>query len=459
MSYMLRSRLVIKISCVYVLLAFFFMCSVNESLASLHGQLIERDGKWQFSNIDNKGYGEVDLYNTSKIPYRYDTAKHECGYIFYRNSPGKPCRSGEFRHVSVKFLSTLAIWIGSAGIGMILGAVDAETYFDQEEYLDAVNEAMKVSNIADILSEYSSYSQAAINDADNYNKAMNISASEIRSRVMNKNNKWLKGNEHVIKEDDEVIPEFTFNKTYLKQFDIEPQYALDKIKKLSKEMEAEHESDMKMKQDVLSKYETDLLNAIAKSEEKARIRIETVKLEEEQKEKALALKKQEEEAQQLKEQADIIAELKHKDIYVGKSLWLKHPKFGLPGLTKVKITGIILEKKDEGSKYYTYTSKNIILKVNCEDYDVSELTYGNYINEIPEDFHTNNVGAKWGKRVLTTIANGKVFIGMTKPQVIASWGQPSDINRTAGSWGVHEQWVYGSNYLYFENGILKSWQD
>ena len=42
---------------------------------------------------------------------------------------------------------------------------------------------------------------------------------------------------------------------------------------------------------------------------------------------------------------------------------------------------------------------------------------------------------------------------------LESWGQPDDINRSVGSWGVHEQWVYGDEYLYFENGKLTSWQD
>ena len=63
------------------------------------------------------------------------------------------------------------------------------------------------------------------------------------------------------------------------------------------------------------------------------------------------------------------------------------------------------------------------------------------------------------------ILEGNVTLGMTQEQVIASWGKPHDINRSAGEWGVHEQWVYGRNakgnitYLYFENGRLTSWQD
>jgi hypothetical protein len=58
-----------------------------------------------------------------------------------------------------------------------------------------------------------------------------------------------------------------------------------------------------------------------------------------------------------------------------------------------------------------------------------------------------------------TIKEGKVQLGMTKEQVIFSWGKPERINRSVGSWGVHEQWVYGSSYLYFQNDILTSWQD
>ena len=52
-----------------------------------------------------------------------------------------------------------------------------------------------------------------------------------------------------------------------------------------------------------------------------------------------------------------------------------------------------------------------------------------------------------------------VALGMNREQVKASRGNPRDINRTVGSWGVHEQWVYASSYLYFENGVLASFQD
>ena len=67
------------------------------------------------------------------------------------------------------------------------------------------------------------------------------------------------------------------------------------------------------------------------------------------------------------------------------------------------------------------------------------------------------------------ISNKKIRIGMTTEQVLLSWGKPCPsredgdcINRTVGAWGVHEQWIYNypnGPYLYFENGVLASWQD
>ena len=65
----------------------------------------------------------------------------------------------------------------------------------------------------------------------------------------------------------------------------------------------------------------------------------------------------------------------------------------------------------------------------------------------------------------TVINEHKIRLGMTTEMVQASWGHPRHINRSVGSWGVHEQWVYGgyegfsSQYLYFDDGILTSWSD
>ncbi len=65
------------------------------------------------------------------------------------------------------------------------------------------------------------------------------------------------------------------------------------------------------------------------------------------------------------------------------------------------------------------------------------------------------------------ISAENILLGMTKEQARAKFGHPNDINRSVGHWGVHEQWVYKNMmaepgdvcYLYFENGILTSWQN
>lgn len=48
---------------------------------------------------------------------------------------------------------------------------------------------------------------------------------------------------------------------------------------------------------------------------------------------------------------------------------------------------------------------------------------------------------------------------MTKEMCKEAWGEPYDINRSSGSWGTHEQWVYGSSYLYFEGNKLTAIQN
>jgi len=73
------------------------------------------------------------------------------------------------------------------------------------------------------------------------------------------------------------------------------------------------------------------------------------------------------------------------------------------------------------------------------------------------------LATKYGQLIADKIISRKIWLGMTDDMAIESRGYPQDNNRSVGSWGVKEQWVYGgiSNriYLYFENGILTSWSD
>ena len=80
----------------------------------------------------------------------------------------------------------------------------------------------------------------------------------------------------------------------------------------------------------------------------------------------------------------------------------------------------------------------------------------------PEKWVRNRLkkNPEWSDDVIATTTCNRISIGMTQDQARAGWGAPEDINRSVYTFGVHEQWVYGSgNYLYFKDGILTSFQN
>jgi len=72
-----------------------------------------------------------------------------------------------------------------------------------------------------------------------------------------------------------------------------------------------------------------------------------------------------------------------------------------------------------------------------------------------------NLIKRFGSRNAERIYKGEYWIGMTDVMARKSIGYPDDVNKSTGSWGVHEQWVYDKTklYLYFENGKLSSIQN
>lgn len=59
---------------------------------------------------------------------------------------------------------------------------------------------------------------------------------------------------------------------------------------------------------------------------------------------------------------------------------------------------------------------------------------------------------RFGEDNWHTILDEKIKVGFTEEMTIVSWGKPDKIN--TASYG--DQWVYGNQYLYFENGKLTS---
>jgi hypothetical protein len=50
-------------------------------------------------------------------------------------------------------------------------------------------------------------------------------------------------------------------------------------------------------------------------------------------------------------------------------------------------------------------------------------------------------------------------VGMSEAALQCSWGQPEDVNRTVTSTAEHKQYVYGSRYVYVDNGVVTGFQD
>jgi hypothetical protein len=136
----------------------------------------------------------------------------------------------------------------------------------------------------------------------------------------------------------------------------------------------------------------------------------------------------------------------------------------IPKNTKLKCIDITIENGGDNnisaimdnSEYgKSFTS---LWEIVNPDYGNSKLqTLEAYNAEI---VHNNKLIKKYGAQNAKLILDGKVSRGFTKQMCIESWGEPNEINKTTGSYGVHEQWVYKrGNYLYFENGILTTIQN
>src|SRR5690349_9069744 len=69
------------------------------------------------------------------------------------------------------------------------------------------------------------------------------------------------------------------------------------------------------------------------------------------------------------------------------------------------------------------------------------------------------------KPVESALLEGSATVGMTPEELELVAGSPSRVNRSGGSFGLSEQWIYDPSYspktriFYFRNGLLKSWQE
>jgi hypothetical protein len=115
-----------------------------------------------------------------------------------------------------------------------------------------------------------------------------------------------------------------------------------------------------------------------------------------------------------------------------------------------------------GKKYYVTLKKSEVIRVETErnrtrrKHREAEAKAHRKHREAKKEYIKNHPERS---RFIALMEKEKIVIGMNKQEVKFSWGEPRDINRTVTTYGVHEQWVYDSSYLYFEGDKLTSWQD
>lgn len=151
---------------------------------------------------------------------------------------------------------------------------------------------------------------------------------------------------------------------------------------------------------------------------------------------------------------------------VGKSIWINQNaslsgqklitenetlSYPLKHIEEVKVIGILTKQLG-----HSYGIKPFFLKVQKMSGEVGYIGYNpqNY-------FEKNPIKPHWNETFVKAIKDQKVLIGMTKEQVLISWGNPEKINRTVVKNKTFEQWIYGDlgPYLYFEDGKLVGFQD
>ena len=130
-------------------------------------------------------------------------------------------------------------------------------------------------------------------------------------------------------------------------------------------------------------------------------------------------------------------------------------KFGVPD-SKVDGEGIIIVNTR------IWHNENIIIQAihlvgSQQSYllKIEQFTENSF-NEMQRE---ERIKAKYDYGISRKIIKREYWLGMTSEMAKESLGTPEEINKSVGSWGVHEQWIYGKTYLYFENGKLTSYQN
>lgn len=164
--------------------------------------------------------------------------------------------------------------------------------------------------------------------------------------------------------------------------------------------------------------------------------------------------------------------LNYDGIAVGTVVWLRYPIRMHDDYDRVSsLTKLTIIDGDILPEFASIPSskKQLILTGKKDDGKTVQLVLGEYkyyeSGDALRKFYLSDpkeITLKWSKKILKAIEQQSLMLGMTSDQVFLSWGLPTDINTNVGSWGTHEQWIYGnppnSTYVYVQNDRLTGWQ-
>lgn len=154
--------------------------------------------------------------------------------------------------------------------------------------------------------------------------------------------------------------------------------------------------------------------------------------------------------------------------YIGTSLWVNKNnlfdlgELNLAHLEHVTVRNIEVNPSESEMKVTLAKDDGTVVVWKPFSTAISLIMSDSQYAFFPEFFTFNpyTMHPEWSNEIWQAIKSGVVRVGWNKDMCILSWGFPDKVNKTTGSWGTSEQWVYKyRGYLYFTDGTLETIQD
>jgi len=131
----------------------------------------------------------------------------------------------------------------------------------------------------------------------------------------------------------------------------------------------------------------------------------------------------------------------------------------MPSYYLMKENEFLISEKEKAEKLKIENKMQAEKKKKDQQNAIAKRIQAEKEEKIEIEKRKNSLFEKYGSEVGLKVFEKQIWIGMTKAMLIDSWGNPSDVNRSVGSWGVHEQCVFYGRFVYVQNEIVTSWQD